>query len=185
MAYAYFISERYLKDNSPMGDNVDMKDIYPYAKSAEDMYIQEAIGTPLYDRLISGLSASPQNITANETALLRVIRSAMVYWTCYDALPFMWMKLRNIGLVKQSGDNLETVSEQEMGYIRKELKNKADFYMKRLQDYLCENRELFSEYGGNYAWSDLYPNTNVSNSSDVAIPDNFDRKNSLLRFIPR
>lgn len=168
-----------------MGDNVDMKDIYPYAKSAEDMYIQEAIGTPLYDRLIAGLTASPQDITANETALLRIIRSAMVYWTCYDALPYMWIKLRNIGLVKQSGDNLETVSEQEMAVVRKELKNKADFYMKRLQDYLCENRELFSEYGGNYLWSDLYPNTNVSNSSDVAIPNNFDRKNSLLRFIPR
>jgi hypothetical protein len=185
MAYAYFISERYLKDNSPMGDNVDIKDIYPYAKSAEDIYIQEAIGTPLFERLIAGLTASPQNITPNETVLLKLIRSAIVYWTCYDALPFMWMKLRNIGLVKQSGDNLETVSEQEMAYIRKELKNKADFYMKRLQDYLCENSTLFSEYGGNYSWSDLYPNPDTSSSCDIAFPKEPNKYDKIKRFIPR
>lgn len=185
MAYAIFISERYLKDNSPMGENVDVKEIYPFSKSAEDIYIQEAIGTPLYDRLIEGLTASPQDITANEIILLKKIREALMYYTCYDALPFIWARIRNIGVVKQSGDNLEVVSEQEMGYLRKELKNKADFYLKRLQDYLCQNSSLFSEYAGPYSWSDLYPNPNVSNSSDIAIPRETNNIDNLKRFIPR
>lgn len=185
MAYAYFISERYLKDNSPLSDNLDIKEIYSYARSAEDVYIQEAIGSPLYDRLIAGLSASPQNITANETVLLRKIRDCMVYFTCYDALPFIWARVRNIGVVKQGGDNMEVVAQSEMEYLRKQIKDKADFYLRRLQDYLCSNSHLYTEYSGPYSWSDLYPNPNVSNSSDIAIPREKRQLDNIIRFIPR
>jgi len=171
--YAFFISERYLKNNTPFGDNVDIKDIYPHAKTAEDIYIQEALGTALYERLIDSLTASPQNTTANETILLKIIRSAMVWWTCYDALPFVWIKIRNIGLVKQSGENLETVSVQEMEKQRSILKEKATFYMNRLKDYLCENSNLFSEYDeGCWNCGDLSADNTRRNSTDMFFDKN-------------
>jgi hypothetical protein len=173
MATAFFISERYLKDNSPLSGNVDISEVYPFAKSAEEMYIQDAIGTQLYDRLIESLTASPKNTTDNETILLRKIRSALVWFTCYDALPFLAIKVRNIGVVKQSGDNLESATREDVSYLRKACKDKADFHMKMLQGYLCENSSLFSEYRcSGWNCSQLFPNTNTSNSSDLAIDRN-------------
>jgi hypothetical protein len=53
MANAFFISETYLKDNTPLSRNIDMVELYPFAKTAEEVYIQEAIGTNLYDDLIT------------------------------------------------------------------------------------------------------------------------------------
>ena len=168
MEKAFFISERYLKDNTPMGDNVDIKDIYPFAKTAEDIYIQEIIGTPLFNRLVTGLTASPRDITSDETTLLTIIRDALKWYILYDAVPFFWVKLRNIGIVKQNGDNLETVSSSEMEKIRVEFMDKAKFYSKRLVTYLYTNHGKFSQYSGPYQWSDLYPIKSISANCDLA-----------------
>ena len=104
MANAFFISETYLKDNSPLNRNIDMDELYPFAKTAEEIYIQEAIGTALYDDLIAKIIAN--TLSANEIELCKKIRSALVWWTVYDAIPFMATKIRNIGIVEQNGETI-------------------------------------------------------------------------------
>lgn len=173
MATAFFISETYLKDNSPLSGGVNIKEVYPFARTAEEVYIQEAVGSKLFDRLVESLNASPKDTTADETTLLKKIRKALVWYTLYDALPFLDIKLRNIGIVRQGGENLQNVGREDITYLRSEIKKKADWYLRRVQDYLCENSDLFSQYrGGNWGCSDLFPNSNVSNSSDLAIDKN-------------
>lgn len=179
MASAFFISENYLKDNSPLSGNIDIKEVYPFAKTAEEVYIQEAIGTRLFDRLVSSLTASPKNTTVNEIVLLKKIRSCLVWYTCYDALPFLATKIRNVGLVKQAGDNLESATDQQEIRLEKKCKDKGDFYLRILQNYLCENSNLFPEYRcSGWNCSEITPNQTVSNSSDLAIDrndcDNYD-----------
>lgn len=174
MANAYFISETYLKDNSPLTRNIDMDELYPFAKTAEEVYIQEAIGTALYDDLIAKIIANTLN--ANEITLCKKIRSALLWFIVYDALPFIHTKIRNIGTVKQNGENLETADRGDVSYLRKEVKNKADFYLRRLQMYLCENQNLFSNYCcANWDCSQLLPNPNVSSSCDLS----FDRTQEI------
>lgn len=173
MAYAHFISETYLKNNSPVAGNISMSEVYPFCRSAEETYIQEALGSKLYDRLVESLNASPKNTTDDETDLLLKVRPAVMWYALYDALPFLDIKIRNIGLVRQGGDNLQNVGREDVSYLRKICKDKGDFYLKRVQDYLCENASLFTQYrGGTWGASDMYPNPNVSNSSDVAIDRN-------------
>lgn len=171
---AFFISETYLKDNSPLNNAVDMTDVYPFAKTAEEVYIQEAIGTCLYDDLIAKIIASkaspPTVMSTVDIDLCKKIRSCMVWLTTYDALPFIWVKIRNIGLVKQNGDNLETTSQAEMTYIRSQIKNKQDFYLRLLQSFLCENSADYPEYTCSCAdCSGVGPNTNVSNSMGIVL----------------
>lgn len=181
MANAFFISETYLKDNSPLSRNIDMAELYPFAKTAEEVYIQEAIGTNLYDDLIAKIIAN--TLSANEIILCKKIRAALVWFTIYDALPFIHTKIRNIGTVKQNGENLETADRSDVSYLRKEVKNKADFYLRRLQGYLCENQDLFTEYCcSNWDCSKILPNTNVSASCDLS----FDRTNEIdVKFLRR
>jgi hypothetical protein len=165
---AFFISERYLKDNSPLGDNMDVKDIYPYARVAEDIYIHEALGTSLYEHLQDAIAGSPSSITANEITLVKICRDALVWLTCVKAIPFIWMKFRNVGLVKQSGENLETASIDEMKNLESSLLVNGMFYMNRLKDYLCENHSLYSQYDeGCWNCGDLGADGTKKNSTDL------------------
>lgn len=173
MAHSFFITETYLKDNSPIGGNVDIKDIYPFAKTAEKIYIQEAIGTSLYDDLVTKIAADNDlSGYPNELILARKIREAVLWYTCYEALPFISIKLRNIGAVKQTGDNLESVPYDEIEKLRHECKKKGDFFLQRVQDYLCKyGKSLFTAYGEETS-DELSPNMdNPTPSCDIA----FDR----------
>lgn len=173
---AFFISMTYLKENSPLSSHNDDNEIYPYIKSAEDTYIQEAIGTKLFERLISSLIASPKNTTANETALLFKIRDCLKWYTCYDALPWLDIKIRNIGVVQQSGDNLKNTDRENISYLRKICKDKGDFYCRIMQKWLCEKSSLFPEYNcSGWNCSDITPSRPVGNSCDLA----FDKYEAL------
>ena len=163
---AFFITDTYLKENSPMSGNVDINELYPYAKTAEDIYIQDAIGTSLYDDLKAKIIAN--TLSANEIILCKKIREAVLWYTVYDALPFLAIKLRNIGVVKQTGEGHESATREDISYLRKECKNKGDFFLERLQKYLCEFGDLFSEYD-NGVDDDLDPNTDSPTPScDIA-----------------
>ena len=169
MANAIFIDEDYLKDNSPFSGNVDTQDIYPYAKLAEDKYIQETIGTALYNRLKTALLDSPQSTNSYEDAILLIIREAMVWYTVYEATPFIWVKLRNIGLVKQAADNMQSVSIQELDKIRQPMLDNAVFYQNALIRYLCANGQYFDEFrNGCWSCGDMNPNINKRFSIDLA-----------------
>ena len=164
---AFFISETYLKENSPLNLNVDMSEIYPFAKSAEDVYIQDAIGTCLYDdlkdKIIASKASPPTTMSDEDILLCKKIRSALVWLTVWDALPFIWIKIRNIGPVKQNGDNLETIGKDDLSYLRNICKQKADFYVDQLKCFLCENQADYPEYYcTNWDCSKLMPNENKS-----------------------
>ncbi len=177
MPNAFFISQKYLVDNVPLSGNVDMTEVYPFAKSAEETYIEVAIGSSLFDRLVESLNASPKNTTADEITLLKKIRSCLAWYTVYDALPFLAIKIRNIGVVKQTGPDLESATRDDVSYLRKQCKDKADSYLEKLQRYLCENSDKFPEYQcGGWNCSEIMPNTNVSNTSDLAIERNYEDK---------
>lgn len=171
MPNAFFIDETYLKDNAPLSGNNDISELYVHAKRAEDTYIQIAIGGSLYNRLKDSLIAG--NTTADETTLIKLIRDCLVWYICYDALPFLNFKLRNIGVIAQTTDKSETADRADVTYLRKSCKDTGDLYLQLLQNYLCENSEKFDEYRcSGWGCSEISPNSNVSNTSDLAIDMN-------------
>jgi hypothetical protein len=173
MPEAIFIDEVYLKENSPLSANIDMAEIYPFAKSAEDRYIHEAIGTSLFNYLTDVVNNLPSPISDNDQTVLDYIKNAMVWYTNYDALPFIWVKLRNIGLVKQAGESMETASESEMQLVRNECKDKAVWYINRLKSYLCANGKLYEQYNkGCWSCGDISPTGVKSHGIDLYFDKN-------------
>jgi hypothetical protein len=168
-ARAFFISETYLKDNSPLPANIDVAEIYPFAKTAEDIYIQDAIGTKLYEDLITKINSDSTLASyPDELTLVRKLRDALLWYTIYDALPFIATKIRNIGLVQQAGENLTNADKGNEWALRKECKEKADFYLERVQRYLCSYHSLFPLYRTNTK-DDVYPDVDAPGSGlDIA-----------------
>ena len=106
------------------------------------------MGTDLYNAIQDGIENS--NLTANESALLNnYIADALTQWTLYEALPFLSYKIMNADIVRKAGENSQSASKDEITFLRDIVRNTAEFYTKRMVDYLRHNSSLFPEYTTN------------------------------------
>jgi len=167
MTQALFIDEIWLKENSSISAGVDMASVFPFIRTAQDIYIQEAIGTSLYNYLL-GIVASGNPISVEDDALLEIVRQALLWYAVYDFLPSNWVVIRNAGLLKQSVDNGSSVEIADMEYLRNDCKTKASFYINRLISYLCANGSLYAAYNeGCWSCGDIAPAHKKSSSVDL------------------
>jgi hypothetical protein len=140
-----FISAQYLRENSIINDNVDANVLQPIIRTAQDKYIQSNIGTSLYNKLISDVSAN--TLSGNYILLMEeYIIPILVQYSVYEAVPFMNFKFRNKAISKQSSDNSVPADLQELAYIRDNVLATAQFYCERMIQYLRLNSVLFPEY---------------------------------------
>jgi len=144
MAKALFISENYLKSVTAISANVDVRDLLPFVEQAQDIHIQDALGSKLYDALMQAIVDS--NVSADRAELLEQVRPCLAYYAMHAALPFINFKVRNVGVVKQQGENTQNADLGEMKYLRGEVKDTAEYYLRRLNRYLCNESSKFPEY---------------------------------------
>jgi hypothetical protein len=139
-----FISESYIRENTVLNQNLDIKDIVNNINVAQDMYIQPILGTNFYDELLT--KYNDQTLTADETTLVLHIKPGLAYRASEMSLPFIQYQIKNKGPQTQSGDNSESVDNSILLYLRNELVNRAEFYEQRLVNYLSDNKDLFDGY---------------------------------------
>jgi len=157
-----FVSETYLKTITPTAGNIDVAELLPHVQETQDNRVQALFGSKFYNELID----NDHVLTADEEALLLITRPYLAWYIVYDALPFIHFKMKPKGLVKMTNDTSQPTDLAELKYIREELKNKAEQYGQRLQDYLWDNRALFTSYK-NYDCP-LAPDQSTTFSCDIA-----------------
>ncbi len=144
MATALFITENYLKTITAISSNVDIKDLVPHVEQAQDMFIQDALGSRLYVTLQTAIVNS--NLNSDQENLLNLVRPCLAYYAMHTALPFINFKVRNTGVVKQSGENIQNADLSEIKYLRNEIKDTAEYYLQRINTYLCNYGNLHPTY---------------------------------------
>lgn len=152
MIRALIISQRYVKETTEIDENVDMNLINPTVWRCQEQYIQEFLGTPLYEKVLSDI----QNSTLAGDYLNLVnnyIADALLYYVMYEVQIPLLYKMRNKAVAKANSDNAQPVSFSEHKYLRDFYKDKAEYFARRLTDYLCAKAELYPEYR-NYTDSD-------------------------------
>jgi len=148
MPYVLFISENVLKDNTAINGNVDVEYLLPYLKIAQKKYIEVALGTDLYEKLQSDIQTSA--LAGNYLTLVDdYVQDALTQWAFYECIPFLSYKVMNNNIVSKTSENANPLSESERQFVREEVRNTAEFYTKRLVDYICHNQSLFPEYSTN------------------------------------
>lgn len=166
---ALFIDDDYLKQYSPLGQTIDINEIYPFVENSQDVYIQDILGTPLYDK-ITWTVYSGGTFSTDETALFEICSRALVYWTVYLSLPHLYLRIRNAGVVKIQSENTVNSDLSELKYLKEEMKNLGEFWNQRAVNFICANSSSFPLY--NAASDDMYPNT-VTYDSDIYIEDTY------------
>jgi hypothetical protein len=162
------ISETKLKAFTNINKNVDMDVLKAEVQIAQDIDLQTILGTKFYNHLLDQVSATGNTFNADETTLVNdYIQPFLIQQAYFQAIPHLMYRSMNRGIVEGMMENATSVDIETMKYLRSLQKQRADFYMTRLQDYLLIGR------GQN-----KFPDYNTQSTIDGMIPDRTQKYNN-------
>ena len=166
MATTLFITPKDLKSNTILNGNVDTDLFINFIKIAQQMHVQNYLGTKLYDAITLKINTS--TLTGDYLALVTdYVQPMLIHFSLIDYLPFANYQIRNGGVFRHRSENSETVSKEELDILVQKHRTFADFYAKRFVDYMAiYASNLFPEYWTN-ANDNMFPDTNPNPSGWV------------------
>lgn len=138
MARALFITEQFIKDNSPINGNVDDKYITTIIDMCQKVYIIPILGTSLYNEIATEINAGSVS-SNNQTLLDDYIQDALLYYVLSEGIAIWVYKIENKSIVKKNSENSSTIDSEEVAMLRDMYKEKAEFFAQRATNYLMEN----------------------------------------------
>lgn len=161
MTNILLISEDFIKTNSGLNDNVWGSYLAPAIREAQDIKLQQILGTNLYKSLLDKIadgSIKNTDFKAYKTLLDDYVQIYLMYQTISDLVPIIGVKLTNLGVMVSNDEHLTNLSQSERDLVQTYYGQRAEFYGKRLQEYLKDNCDTFKELKGNY---DMNPTLNT------------------------
>ena len=148
MTNILLISEDFIKTNSGLNDNVWGSYLTPAIREAQDIKLQQILGTSLYQSLLDKVAdGTIKNIDfkAYKTLLDEYVQIYLMYQTISDLVPFIGVKLTNLGVVISNDEHLTNLSQSERELVQTYYEQRAEFYGKRLQEFLKDNSLVYTE----------------------------------------
>lgn len=142
------MSEDYLKTNSNLNENCYGKWILPAIRESQEIGLRSIIGECLYDKICELVAdGSIVNIenTAYKDLLDEQIQPYLLYQTLSNIVPILNAKLANMGSTLTNDEHLVNLTQGESDLLQNYYKERADFYVKRMQDFLKANEAAFPE----------------------------------------
>lgn len=156
MATALFITRDELVKFTALNGNIDTDNFIQWVKVAQDIHIQQYLGTELFNKINNDIVAG--TLTGNYLMLLNTyIKPMLVHWSLVEYLPFAAYTIANKGVYKHSSENSENVDKAEVDFLVEKERSIAQNYSRRFIDYMSYNQSLFPEYNAN-SNGDVFPN---------------------------
>jgi hypothetical protein len=158
MAEALFITTDDLKRYSAFSGNIDEDKLLQYVKMAQDIHLENYLGTDLKDRLQAGIIAD--DLSANETTLLNTyVKPMTIHWSIVVALKYIPYVVSNNGVYKKTSENSETLTKSELDSMIEDHRDIAQSYTRKFIDFMCYNKDDYPQYDSNTN-EDTKPSTN-------------------------
>ena len=164
MATTLFITQSDLKNNSIVDGSVDPDKFIQFVKIAQEIHIQNFLGTKLYERLInyvesngnqngnqSGQNTDPEKILINE-----YVKNMTIFWSLVEYTPFASYQITNKAVLRHSSETAENVSKSDVDFLVKKYRDIAQYYTDRFVDFITYNQTIYPEYNTN-SEDDRYP----------------------------
>lgn len=160
MAKALFISTNDLVKNTFINGNVDPDTYTQYIFQAQQVHIQNYLGTKLYNKINDGIVAG--NLSIPYTTLLNdYIKMMVIHWTMVEFLPYSSIKISEKGVFRHNSENSTTVDKIDIDFLIAKSMDTAQAYTNRFIDYMSFNQSLFPEYNDN-SNADVYPDKDAN-----------------------
>ena len=161
MADALFITRKDLVKFSSVNGGVDSDKYIQYIKIAQDIHIQNYLGTDLYNKIQADIVAS--SLTGDYLNLVNDhIKPMLIHWALVEYLPFAAYTIANKGIFKHGSENATNVEKNEVDFLIEKERNVAQYYTDRFINYMSfEASSKFPEYYTN-SNDDVYPDKDAS-----------------------
>ena len=161
MAEALLITRKDVVKFTAMNGNVDTDKFIQYVKIAQDVHIQNYVGTELLKAIQTKITGS--TLTGDYLSLVTdYIKPMLIHWAMVEYLPFAAYTIANKGVYKHSSENSENVSKEEVDFLMEKERDIAQYYTDRFISYMSFNASSkFPEYYTNNN-EDVYPQKDAS-----------------------
>lgn len=150
MATALLIGREDLVSLTALGGNVDPDKFIQFIKIAQDIHVQNYLGTKLLEKLQTEIVAG--TLSGDYLSLVNTyVKPMLIHFAMVEYLPFVAYTIANGGIFKHSPENTTTVEKNEVDFLIEKERSIAQNYTERFIDYISFNQGLFPEY---------YQNTN-------------------------
>ncbi len=164
MAKALFITPKDIKRYSVFNGNLDTDKFIQFIEIAQEIHIQNYLGTRLYEKLENIIIADEVNDPSNsdyKTLLETYVKPMTIHWSQVEMLPFIAYTVANGGVYKHSSESSETATKEEIDYIAEQERDIAQHYTRRFIDFMNFNQSKYPEYYSN-SNDDMYPDTDAN-----------------------
>jgi len=160
MATALFINRTDLVKNSIIDGNVDTDKFIQFIKIAQQIDIQNLLGTDLYNKISADIVAG--SLSGNYLSLVNTyVQPTLIWFAQMNYIPFAAYQIKNGGVFKHTSETAQNVDKNEVDYLVAKAREYANYYSTRLVDYLSFNDNLFPEYNSNTN-EDIDPDTDTT-----------------------
>ena len=148
MRNVLLLSEDMLKTNSEISDNLYGKSLLPAIRTAQDLYLEEYLGSCLYEKILDlvgdGSIMAPENV-AYKDLLDDFITPFLIERVIADLIPVVGSKIANLGIYQSRDEYTDNVSSADVSRLQNLHVIKANHYAKRMQLFLKSNRTAYPE----------------------------------------
>tara|TARA_R110000823_G_C15949644_1_gene501503 strand:+ start:6566 stop:7066 length:501 start_codon:yes stop_codon:yes gene_type:complete len=160
MAKALFISTNDLVKYTILNGNVDPDTYTQFIFQAQQVHIQNFLGTKLYNKInndiVAGTLTDPYLTLLND-----YIKLMVVWWSMVEFMPYSAIKISEKGVYKHNSENSINVDKSEIDFLTEKARDTAQSYTNRFIDYMTFNQVSFPEYNAN-SNADVYPDKDAN-----------------------
>ena len=144
-----------------LSGNVDIDKVTPFVKVAQDIQVQEVLGTKLYRAILTKVQNS--TLSGNYLTLVNeYIQPLLIHYAMADFMLFHGYEISNAGILRNTPENTNLPSKEEIDMLVKRQRDIAETYRQKAVYYLNYYPQLFPEYTADQQ-AGMYPNHDPSN----------------------
>jgi hypothetical protein len=160
MAQALFISRDDIIKFTVLNGNIDTDKFIQFIKIAQDIHIQNYLGTKLFNRLNDDIVND--DLTQPYSDLLSTyIKPMLIHWAMVEFLPYAAYTVANKGVFKHNSENSSNVEKNEIDFLIAKERDVAQSYTNRFIDFMSFNQVTFPEYNAN-SNADVFPDKDAN-----------------------
>lgn len=157
MSKALFVTRHDISVFTGANGNIDNDKLLPFLNQAQDIHIQNYLGTDLYNKIQADIVAT--SLADPYLALVNdYIKPMLLHWAMVEYLPYAGVNIANGGVFTKTPENSTALSRNDIDSLIERSRTTAQFYTNRFIDYMQSGvaPANFPEYYSN-SQADMYP----------------------------
>ena len=164
MAEVLFITQNDIKNNTIINGSVDPDKFLQFVIIAQQIHIQNFLGTRLYERLQNYINANGSqngNFTGQDTDPEKIlldqhVKNMTIYWAMVEYIGVGAFSISNKGVLRHTSETAELASKDDLDYLTTKYRDLAQYYTDRFINFIIYNQTVYPEYNENNE-DDRYP----------------------------